>query len=282
MGLAYCWRALPALLMASVSLHLFAAEPSLVVPSYNQFSDEEEIKIGKAASQEFESRYELVDNAVLGAYLSNLTNRLAERSRRPELKYSCKVLNTQEVGALSFPGGYIYVTRGLLEFAQTESELAWVISHEIGHLAGRHLLNRFALELRSRSLWESAKRTLPLLDNSSISRAFQSMGLPIVNVLASRYDAANESEADLLAFYNLMRAGWNPAGELRVLDRSQQPPAGRAWFANWLAEPPTPSDRSRLISAELAGVTVPSGAADDSLAFKSMKLGMDILPRPRH
>jgi len=107
------------------------------------------------------------------------------------------------------------------------------------------------------------------------------MGLPIVNLLAVGYDRGNETDADLLAFYNLIRAGWNPAAEIRALDRIPQPSGDSGLFARWLMTHPDPGERSRTVSAELAGVTLPAELSDDSFAFKSVRLGLDVLPKPK-
>ena len=137
-----------------------------------------------------------LDNALLNFYLAGVVQRLAEHSRRPGLDYSCKVLNVASVNAFSLPGGHIYVTRGLLEFTGNESELAAVIAHEIGHIAAHHALNRFSLELRSRTcgLW---RRRDAQRGRGGAETAFQAMGMPLVDMLALRYDRANEQEAEI-------------------------------------------------------------------------------------
>lgn len=256
------------------------AEPVISVPSYNQFTEQDEAKIGAELAAEFESKYAVLDNALLNAYLAGVTQRLAEHSRRPGLAYRTKALNVATVNAFSLPGGRIYVTRGLLEFTQNESELAAVIAHEIGHIAARHALNRFSLELRSKDMWASAKGALPNAAGAGLEKAFQAMGMPLVDMLALRYDQANEREADLLGFYNLVRSGWNPAGEVSYLSRI--PAAGGEGdpFADWRLAHPDGGDRSRVVAAEMKEVALSPSLDDNSVAFRTMKLGLDLLPKP--
>jgi predicted Zn-dependent protease len=256
-----------------------ATEPVISIPSYNQFTEQDEAKIGAALAGEFEAKYTLLDNSLLNAYLAQVVQRLASHSRRPGLTYTCKVLNIAGVNAFSLPGGYIYVTRGLLDFAQAENELAAVIAHEIGHIAARHALNRFSLELRSKETWASVRGTLPDLAGAKLEQAFQAMGMPLVGILALRYDRANEEEADLLAFYNLIRSGWSPAGEIGYLGRIP-PPGERDPFADWRLAHPDDGERSRLLSAELKQVALSPSLDDNSMAFRTMKLGLDLLPKP--
>ena len=270
--------ALFAILLCQRSLP--GAEPVITIPSYNQFTEQDEAKIGAALTGEFESQYPVLDNALLNSYLEGVVKRLAEHSRRPGLAYSCKVLNTASVNAFSLPGGHIYVTRGLLGFTANESELAAVIAHEIGHIAARHALNRFSLELRSKDLWASAKGALPNMAGAGLEKAFQAMGMPLVDMLTLRYDQANEREADLLGFYNLIRSGWNPAGEIGYLGRIPAAGGETDRFADWRQAHSDGGDRSRVVSAELKGVALSPSLDDNSMAFRTMKLGLDLLPRP--
>jgi predicted Zn-dependent protease len=284
MGLATAPRRirllLAPLLFLLCRIALPGAEPVIAIPSYDQFTEQDETKIGAALAGEFEARYPVLDNPLLNSYLANIVQRLAEHSRRPGLAYSCKVLNIASVNAFSLPGGHIYVTRGLLDFTQAEDELASVIAHEIGHIAARHALNRFSLELRSKEMWASVSRTLPDLAGAKLEQAFQAMGTPLVDMLALRYDVANENEADLLAFYNLIRSGWNPAGELGYLQRIPALAGAPDAFADWRLAHPDGGERSRLISAELKEVVLSRSLDDNSMAFRTMKLGLDLLPKP--
>jgi len=270
--------ALFAILLCQRSLP--GAEPVITIPSYNQFTEQDEAKIGAALTSEFESKYPVLDNALLNSYLAGVVKRLADRSRRPELAYSCKMLNIASVNALSLPGGHIYVTRGLLEFTGNESELAAVIAHEIGHIAARHALNRFSLELRSKDMWASAKGAMPNLAGAGLEKAFQTMGLPLVDMLALRYDRANEREADLLGFYNLIRSGWNPAGEVSYLGRIPAAGGDADIFADWRQAHPDGGERSRVVAAELKEAALSPSLDDNSMAFRTMKLGLDLLPKP--
>jgi predicted Zn-dependent protease len=265
---ALCHKALP------------GAEPVISIPSYNLFTEQDEVKIGAALAGEFEAKYPVLDNSLLDAYLAKVVQRLAGQSRRSGLAYACKVLNIAGVNAFSLPGGYIYVTRGLLDYVQAENELAAVIAHEIGHIAARHALNRFSLELRSKEMWASVSRTLPDLAGAKLEQAFQTMGMPLVGILALRYDRANEREADLLAFYNLIRSGWNPAGEINYLGRIPPPGGQPDPFADWRLAHPDDAERSRLLSAELKEVVLSPSLDDNSMAFRTVKLGLGLLPKP--
>ena len=255
------------------------AEPTIAIPGYNQFTEQDEARIGAALTSQFESKYPAQDNSPLNSYLGGLVRRLADQSRRPGLTYNCKVLNQQNGNAFSLPGGQIYVTRGLLDFTQTESELAAVIAHEMGHLAARHALSRFSLELRSKEVWGTIRSKLPDLASVKLEQTFQAAGAPLVDMLATRYDQASEKEADLLAFYNLIRSGWNPAGELGYIGRTPRAAGEPDLFAEWRLSHPDDGSRGPAIAAEMKVVTLSPSLDDNSMAFRAMKLGLKLLPK---
>jgi len=256
-----------------------AAEPDAGIPAYNQFTADDETRIGAALAHDFESKQEVVSNILLDKYVGNLIARLGKASRRPELTYTCRVVNSRDINAYSFPGGAVYVTTGMLDYAQDESELASVLAHEVGHIAGRHIMNRLALQMKSKALWDQARAILPLLDDKQLEQGFQKLGVPI-SLVTAKYDRSNETEADLLAAYNLVRAGWSPLGEVRALDRLKSPGDSGALLAAMLSSHPDPGERSRLVSAEIRNMTLSSSLDDNSLSFRAMKAGLGLLPTP--
>jgi predicted Zn-dependent protease len=256
------------------------AEPRIQIPPYNQFTADDETKIGAALVRDFESDKEFVSNSLLDRYMDDVVKRVGKTSRRPDLVYTCRIINAEEINAYSLPGGAIYVTTGLLGFVQDESELASVLAHETGHIAGRHILNRMSLEMRSKALWDQARRILPLLDEQQLQQGFQKIGIPIVALAAQQYDRSNENEADLLGVYNMVRAGWNPLGAVRALDRLQTLGGSQNLAAAMLSVHPNPADRSRALSAEIKTIALTSSLDENSLSFRAMKAGLGFLPKP--
>jgi predicted Zn-dependent protease len=258
-----------------------AAEPQIQIPPYNQFTAEDEAKIGAALIRDFDTNKDFISNPLLNGYMDDLIRRLGKTSRRPELVYTCRTINSDEINAYSLPGGAIYVTTGLLGFVQDESELASVLAHEVGHIAGRHVLNRMSLEMRSKALWDQARSILPLLDEQQLQQGFQKIGIPIVALASRQYDRSNENEADLLGVYNVVRAGWNPLGAVRSLDRLQTLGSSQEGLAAaMLSVHPNPADRSRAVSAEIKTIALTGSLDENSLSFRAMKAGLGLLPKP--
>ena len=135
-----CDRSGLAVFCAAVTIGLRADEPKIETPSYNTMTDTQEIAIGREAAAEIEKERKLtfVEVPRVQAYVSRVVAQLAGQSRRPQLAYSVKVVDTAQINAFALPGGFLYVNRGLIEWARSESEVAAVLGHEVGHVVGRH------------------------------------------------------------------------------------------------------------------------------------------------
>ncbi len=109
---------------------------------YTTMSPQQEVKIGQQAAAEVAEQMGFIENAKLQAYVSQLGGRLAQYSPRQDVKYEFHAVDMEETNAFALPGGYVYVSRGLLALANSEDELAGVVGHEIGHVAARHSAQR--------------------------------------------------------------------------------------------------------------------------------------------
>jgi Zn-dependent protease with chaperone function len=106
--------------------------------AFNLFSPKQEIEIGRQSSVAVEKRLPLLSDAGVNEYINRLGQTLIARAPGERYPYSLKIVNVSEVNAFAFPGGPIYVTRGAIEAARSEDELAGALAHEIAHVALRH------------------------------------------------------------------------------------------------------------------------------------------------
>ncbi len=143
-------------------------------------------------------------------YVSKVGQKVAAHTERPDISYKFFLLDDEMVNAFALPGGYVYVTRGLLAQAGSETELAAVLGHEVGHVTGRHSAERY-----SRNVVTSlgAMVLSAALDSSSASRA---LGLGSDLFLKS-YSRGQEHEADALGLRYLTNAGYHPDGMANFL-----------------------------------------------------------------
>jgi predicted Zn-dependent protease len=207
-----------------------------------------EAEIGREEAQKVERNPGLLDDAELLEYVGLIGARLAEHSPRSELSYSFHVVDLAEPNAFALPGGYVYVSRGLLALVNTEAELAGVIGHEIGHIAARHAVQRAKLAAVTAPVtiatgiagWATAQLS-PLL-----GRVVAGVGQVAGGLVLAPYSRDQEREADRVGQQIAAEAGWDPRGIstfLRTLEREEELRLGRPRPYSFFASHPTTPDR---------------------------------------
>ncbi len=150
------------------------------------------------------------DDVEVTGYVASIGGRLVANSEMPNLQFTFTVLNSPVVNAFALPGGYVYVTRGLVALANSEAELAGVLAHEIGHVTARHTAQRY-----NRAVATSVGATI--LDAWIGGGAnSQLIGLGAQLYLAG-YSRSQETEADVLGIRYLRRTGYDPLAEADFL-----------------------------------------------------------------
>ena len=150
------------------------------------------------------------DHNVSG-YVAEIGGRLVHHAQLSNRRFTFTVLNTPEVNAFALPGGYVYVTRGLLALANSEAELAGVLAHEIGHVVARHSAQRYSRAMLAR-LGGALLNTLT--NNDQVDR-FVRLGS---DLYLSSYSREQEHEADLLGIGYLSRVGYDPRAQADFLE----------------------------------------------------------------
>jgi len=256
-----------------------ADEPQVIKPIYNTFSDEEEVAMGRNAAEEVEKKYPVLQETILEAYLNHVGQKVARASRRPELAYHFKIVDTPAVNAFSLPGGYVYVNRGLLEFVGSESELVGVLAHEVGHVVAYHSMNDVSRRwLVDRLVYEGKKAGL--LDDQQVQDVLQRYGGAVLLFVDRKFSREEENEADLLALHNAQRAGWDPNGLIAFLRRLNQFADNPGLTELLLRRHPLPGARVEMLRAELKLSPPSPKMTKDSVAFKAMKARLRLLPLP--
>ena len=101
-------------------------------------SEAQEISLGRNADLDVRKQYKVYDHPALQKYVNEIGQQVAKRSHRPNLQYRFTVLDSPEINAFALPGGYVYITRGIMAYLNSEAELAAVLGHEVGHVTARH------------------------------------------------------------------------------------------------------------------------------------------------
>ncbi len=176
-------------------------------------SPEDEVKLGREQHPEivgeFGGEY---DDPELRAYVNSLGRLLARTSELPNLDWHFTILDSPIVNAFALPGGYVYMTRGLLALADNEAELAGVLAHEIGHVTARHSAERYGQSV----LGTAAALGVGLLLGSEVAAQATSSAAQLA-VLS--YSRDQEFEADTLGVRYLARTGHDPNAMATFLRR---------------------------------------------------------------
>lgn len=154
----------------------------------------------------------------LQAYLDQTTDRLAQASDRPELSYTVTVLNSPTINAFSLPGGYIYVTRGLLALSNDSAEIANVLAHEMAHITARHAIAR---EEQANSAAVMSQVVTDVIRDPEAGQA----ALALSRGRLAQFSRQQELDADVTGIRNAARAGYDPDGAidfLRALERQTE------------------------------------------------------------
>jgi predicted Zn-dependent protease len=192
-------------------------------------SEQQEVTIGRNADPDILQKFGYYSDPALQAYVRSVGERLARLSQRPKLPFHFKVVDSPQVNAFALPGGYVYVTRGILAALNSEAELAGVLGHEIGHVAERHsvqeLTAAFGLQLTS----------LVLSSTVGGGSGMNQLTDLIMSGVMNGYGRGKEMQADRLGQDYMTLAGYDPEAAVDFLSTLQRiEPDPRDPLTHWL------------------------------------------------
>lgn len=246
-----------------------------------------EAQLGQQASAQVEREIGLVRDAKLAAYVDAIGQRLAAASPRRDVAYRFAVADMAEPNAFALPGGYVYVSRGLLALANSEDELANVIGHEIGHVAARHAAQRDTRATGVGVLSALGTIAAAALGGAEAAQMAGQLGQAAGAGLIASYSRDQERQADEVGQQISAASGWDPAGMatfLATLEReAQQQSGGVARQPSFLDSHPAAGERS--VAAEQRARQLQSGGsasiARNRADFLRRIEGVRVGPDPR-
>ena len=202
-------------LLVSVALTLTACAKNPVSgqQDFVMLSESDEIQLGKQAHQDILKQYGVYPDKKLQAYVNRIGQELAKKSHRGHLNFTFTVLDSPQVNAFALPGGYIYITRGIMAYLNSEAELAAVIGHEIGHVTARHGVRQYSAAVATQFGLTLGALFVPELRSQDAQNVLNVLG----TALLRGYGRDHELQADALGAEYLARTGYQTEAMIDVV-----------------------------------------------------------------
>ena len=185
------------------------------IGNINVFSDQEETDLGEQFANEIEKNLDINDDTDLNAYIQELGQLLVNHSRRRNITYTFKIVNSEEINAFAIPGGYVYINVGLLRMSENESELAGVIAHEIGHVVERHGMKQLTKQMGLVMISQ-------LIFGEDPDKVQEVISQIILSGVLMKYSRDAERGADRNAVEITYAAELNPYGMVKFFEKLQR------------------------------------------------------------
>jgi len=213
-------------------------------------SQDQGIAMGRQADTAIIATIGLYPDAAWQSYIQQFGARLAATSERPDLPWTFRVVDDPAVNAFAVPGGFVYVTRGLLTHLTDEAELASVVGHEIGHITARHT----AAEMSKQQLI-GAGLALGSMASATVAK-YAGTANQALGILYLKYSRDDESQADELGLRYMTRANFDPRRMPEVFRMLEQMTAseGGGQLPTWLSTHPSPANRVGAITTQIAAL----------------------------
>ncbi len=231
-------------------------------------SQEQELVLGDDFAAMLLGATKLHPNEKLQKYVNQVGRHLANQSTRPALPWTFAVLDTPDLNAFAVPGGYVFVTSGLLANLQSEAELAAVLAHEISHITQRHhltaiehnhsidLLQSVAVVAADYQAKSGSRPSAQAYQNRQIAQSVLQAGHQLYTQGLSRDD---ELQADAAALQLCARAGYDPFAFAAVLQQLDSVNAQSNAMSLLLATHPAPADRLSQLEPRLKALANSGG-----------------------
>ncbi len=240
-------RTLPLLLIVIATAIACVTNPATGQRQFNILSEGDEVALGKQSDAQIRQEMGVYADQALQEYVNRVGQAMAKNSHRPQLPWTFAVVDASAINAFALPGGYIYLTRGILPFLRDEAEMANVLGHEIAHVTAMHGATAYSRQQGIGLGLGIGRIFAPENRQGLFSIAEGAFGLLF---LKNGRDA--ELEADRLGVGYAAGSGWNPsgmAGMLNTLGRLSEASGSSRGVPNFLSTHPLPEDRVEKVQS---------------------------------
>jgi len=248
-----------------------AVHPITLEKQFMIISEEKEIAIGRRSDPVILQQFGYYDDPALQEYVNEIGQKLAGVCSRKDITYYFKVVDSEDINAFALPGGWIYVTRGILAMMNSEAELAGVLGHEIGHVVGRDSANMI-----SQQTWFQIV-ALAGMAASPTTRELAMAGNMLFDAVMLGYGREKEFLADSQGVNYMFKAGYDPLQMVALQESLGQLYQGPVGYARYLTTHPYVGDRINRARAEakvlyaMDNVFSPQGKAGEEQAMNTIK-----------
>ena len=209
-------------------------------------SEQQDFEVGRQYAPEVEKEMGgRIANVSLQNYIDNVGRRIARVSHKPYWDYHFVALNDKSINAFTLPGGYIFITKGMLKKLATEAQLAGILAHEIVHVVARHYA-----AAASRETSESGIMVLAAaLSGAKVPAGAFGAANMVRQIVGLRYSRKDEREADLAGLDYMVVAGYNPYGTIESMQMLERENAVRP--VEFFSTHPDPQNRIAYLEAKI-------------------------------
>ncbi len=207
-------------------------------------SEAQEIAMGKDADPQIVAQFGLYDNSAMQNFIKTKGKQMAAISHRPNLDYTFRVLNSDVVNAFAVPGGYVYFTRGIMAYFNSEADFAGVLGHEIGHIAHRH-----SVEQQRNALLGQLGIIAGIIISPELAR-FAETASSGLQLLLLKYGRDAERESDELGVEYSSKIGYDAREMALFFNTLERQSSGSeaARLPEFLSSHPNPGDRNITVT----------------------------------
>ena len=263
---------------------VLAIERLTFKPGFNLYSPKQDVALGQQNAAEADKELPLITDSRVVSYVNDLGKTLVKNEPiEADYPWTFKVVNSREINAFAFPGGYIYVNRGAIEAADDEAQLAGVLAHESGHVVmrhGTHMATQMVIAQGGLALLSGL-----LGQSSSGMTDFAKLGISFgVSSILLHNSRSAESQADQVGTYVLYHSGYDPKAMAQFFEIIEKKYPQKT--IQFFSDHPVPENRIKAVEEEipLLGPPTEGGGKTDSPEFRAVKkrlLAMAPPPKPK-
>ena len=207
--------------------------------------EEQDVEIGKKYAPEIEKQMGgRIPDPAIQAYVNSIGQKVAKVSHKPNIEYSYVALQDKNINAFALPGGFIFVTKGMLQSLRTEAQLAGILAHETVHVVARDSANAMSKEIGFEMLMSA------VTSEKSPGGGLATVAQLSTQILSLKYSRSDEQDADLGALEYLVAAGYTPYAMVESMSilaaQNEQRPI------EFLSTHPHPESRSEYLKKKIA------------------------------